>query len=129
MYCVYKHVAPNGKIYIGITSINPLRRWNGGYGYYQNMLFWPDIIRYGWNNITHEILFDNLTKEEACEKEIKLIALYKSNNPEYGYNISAGGSTGSHAAAINKAKRKQERRNKLKKRKTDLYVYGLLSEM
>ena len=48
----------------------------------------------GWNNIEHKILFDNLTKEEACEKEIELIAYYKSNDKKYGYNISSGGEKG-----------------------------------
>lgn len=27
-YSVYKHTAPNGKIYIGITSMKPENRWN-----------------------------------------------------------------------------------------------------
>ena len=32
-----------------------------------------------------------LTKEEACQKEIELIAEYKSNNSDFGYNLTAGG--------------------------------------
>lgn len=32
-YCVYKHVLPNNKIYIGITKQNPLLRWKNGHGY------------------------------------------------------------------------------------------------
>ena len=32
-YTVYKHISPNGKIYIGITSKEPIKRWNGGSGY------------------------------------------------------------------------------------------------
>lgn len=32
-----------------------------------------------------------LQKEEACQKEIELIALYKSNQREFGYNKSSGG--------------------------------------
>lgn len=31
MYSVYKHTAPNGKVYIGITGKDPEKRWlNGG---------------------------------------------------------------------------------------------------
>ena len=90
-YCVYKHTAPNGKVYIGITCQNPLRRWNNGKGYAENSYFSNAIVKYGWDNIKHEILFDNLTKEEACQKEIDLIAEHKSNIADYGYNISSGG--------------------------------------
>ena len=30
-YCVYKHVFPDGKVYIGNTSRMPLNRWHFGY--------------------------------------------------------------------------------------------------
>lgn len=90
-YCVYKHICPNGKVYIGITSQNPLRRWREGNGYIHNDYFYNAILKYGWDNIRHEILFSNLTEEEACEKELELIAEYKSNQREFGYNICDGG--------------------------------------
>ena len=90
-YKVYKHISPNGKVYIGITKRNVEDRWNDGKGYKGNEHFYRAIQKYGWNNFNHEILFENLTKEEACQKEIELIAEYKSNNFEYGYNICAGG--------------------------------------
>ena len=35
--------------------------------------------------------FDNLTKEEACWIEQRLILAYHSNDPLYGYNITSGG--------------------------------------
>lgn len=91
MFCVYKHTSPNGKVYIGITKDNPENRWRSGKGYYQNVHFTGAINKYGWENFKHEILFENLTKEEACQKEIELIAKYQSNNPDYGYNQSIGG--------------------------------------
>lgn len=94
MYCVYKHTTPNGKVYIGITSKNPLKRWNNGIGYSKNILFYRAIVKYGWDNIKHEILLYGLTEEEACKKEIELIAEYKSTNPDYGYNLSIGGQSG-----------------------------------
>lgn len=98
MYCVYKHTTPTGKVYIGITGGNPLARWRGGYGYYKNKHFYSAILKYGWENITHEILFDNLTKEQAEAKEIELIALHQSANREYGYNIDNGGTAnGKHS--------------------------------
>ena len=91
MYCVYKHTAPNGKIYIGITGRNPLRRWNNGNGYRNNPHFWNAIKKYGWKNIRHEILLDGLAKEEAERHEILLIKSHDSANPLYGYNKSSGG--------------------------------------
>ena len=72
-YCVYKHTAPNGKVYIGITSQDVLARWNHGNGYKNNKHFFSAIVKYGWDNIRHEILYDDLTKEDACKKEIGLI--------------------------------------------------------
>ena len=90
-YIVQKHTTPNGKVYIGITNQTPQRRWSNGSGYYRQKLFNNAIEKYGWENIKHEILFDGLTKEQAEQKEIYLIALYKSNQREYGYNIAKGG--------------------------------------
>lgn len=49
------------------------------------------IEKYGWDNIDHEIIESELTKEEAEAKERELIAKYKSNVPEHGYNITSGG--------------------------------------
>lgn len=90
-YCVYKHTTPNGKVYIGITSKNPLIRWNGGYGYINQPYFWNAIVKYGWQNIRHEILYTELTLNEAYEHERRLIAEYESTDTAKGYNISHGG--------------------------------------
>lgn len=33
-YSIYKHTFPNGKVYIGVTSLAPERRWgNNGHNY------------------------------------------------------------------------------------------------
>ena len=90
-YYVYKHTFPNNKVYIGITKQKPEKRWGNGKGYKHNDYIQNAINKYGWQNIKHKILYKNLTKEEAEEKEIKLIAYYKSNKKEYGYNIENGG--------------------------------------
>ena len=90
-YKVYIHICPNNKKYIGITC-NIKQRWGkNGYGYRKNVLFSRAIKKYGWNNIEHKILFENLTEKEAQLKEIELISKYKSSNSKYGYNISIGG--------------------------------------
>lgn len=91
MWCVYRHTCPNGKVYIGITGRDPLKRWKGGFGYRNNDHFSSAIMKYGWDNIKHEILFDGLTKSEAEAEEIKQIKLHRSTQKEYGYNKSTGG--------------------------------------
>ena len=91
-WCVYKHTAPNGKVYIGITHTKPKYRWGkGGYGYRSNQHFANAINKYGWENFTHEILSDGLTQEQAERKETELISFYNSADPEYGYNVALGG--------------------------------------
>lgn len=90
-YKVYKHTAPNGKVYIGITHQNPLSRWAGGFGYETQVYFWRAIVKYGWINFKHEILYDGLTKQEAKEIEVRLIKEYNSQDINCGYNIMPGG--------------------------------------
>ena len=94
-YCVYKHTCPNGKVYIGLTGIKPKYRWDNGHGY-KKQVFYRAVLKYGWDNIKHEILYDNLSLEEANYLESTLIREYRSDNPDYGYNIARGGNgTGS----------------------------------
>lgn len=86
MYTIYKHTCPNGKVYIGQTKLKPKVRWNNGYGYSHQTVFFTDILTFGWNNIKHEILETVETKEEARERERYYILKYRSNEPEFGYN-------------------------------------------
>lgn len=90
-YTVYMHTSPSGKRYIGITRQSVKNRWKNGYGYQVQPYFWRAIKKYGWHSFKHEILYTNLTKEEAEQKEIELIAKYKSNNNNFGYNVEHGG--------------------------------------
>ena len=90
-YTVYMHTVPNGKIYIGITKQNPIKRWLHGKGYQKQEYFYNAILKYGWDNIEHRILFTELSQEEAEQKEIELIKQYRSNQREFGYNIENGG--------------------------------------
>ena len=90
-YKVYIHIFPNNKVYIGITKQKPENRWNNGRGYKNNDYLVNAILKYGWDNIEHKILYNNLSKEEAEQKEIELIKKYKSNIKKYGYNILNGG--------------------------------------
>lgn len=90
-FMVYKHTTPSNKIYIGITCQKPQKRWRYGYGYSNCPLFYKAIKKYGWDNINHEILYENLTKEEAILKEKELIEKYDSTNNKKGYNLTKGG--------------------------------------
>lgn len=92
-YTVYMHISPSNKRYIGITSKSVNKRWNNGLGYIKNDHFWRAIQKYGWNNFQHIIVAEKLSKQEACELEIKLIANYNTQDWEYGYNIMPGGET------------------------------------
>ena len=90
-YKVYIHIFPNKKVYIGITRQKVEYRWNNGKKYDNNIYMTNAIQKYGWDNIEHKVLYENLTKEEAEQKEIELIKQYKSNIREFGYNILKGG--------------------------------------
>ena len=93
-YCVYKHTSPSNKVYIGITyHTNPAIRWGpGGCGYAYNQHFWNAIRKYGWDNFKHEILHQNLTREQALALESDLIHEYQATNPDFGYNKITGSS-------------------------------------
>ena len=90
-YCVYMHTSPSGKRYIGITGTSTDKRWRDGKGYNKQPYFYRAINKYGWDNMTHEILFSNLSREEACRLEMICIKLFRSNELEFGYNLSVGG--------------------------------------
>lgn len=91
-WCVYIHTTPVNKKYIGITSRNPYIRWAKGRGYSHSPHFNNAILKYGWDNIQHKIVCSNLTEEVAKAVEITLIYYYNTTNPEFGYNITKGGS-------------------------------------
>ena len=93
MYIVYQHKNKiNNKVYIGITSRTPQERWgNQGCNYKSSPYFYNSIQKYGWDNFEHNILYTDLTKEEACKKEQELIKQFNSMNREFGYNSTSGG--------------------------------------
>jgi len=114
-YSVYMHTnKKNNKKYIGITSINPTRRWrNDGSGYTCGH-FKHAIEKYGWDNFTHEILKTELTEEEAKAEEIRLIALYDTTNEAKGYNLTTGGggTSGYNLPEETKAKMSESKKGK-----------------
>lgn len=95
-WTVYVHEFPNGKRYVGVTSQNPpeLRWRSNGEGYNNQGYISRAIKKYGWNNVRHEILLQTSSESEAFEEEKRLISEYKTNDRNYGYNISSGGEAG-----------------------------------
>ena len=67
------------------------QRWDNGNGYRNNKHFYDAILKYGKDNFQHIIIAENLSKEESCELEKKLIKQYDTTNREKGYNHSTGG--------------------------------------
>ena len=97
-YCIYLHTNKiNGKKYVGQTCLKPERRWKNGLGYKGCVHFFNAIIKYGWDNFEHEIVYNNLTKEEADYFEDLMINSLNTTDYNYGYNIKDGGSIGKHS--------------------------------
>lgn len=98
-YKLYRHILRKeiseyefDKYYYGITSYKYVTtRWNRGDGYIHNNSFYKDILKFKWDNFEHEVLFNNLTLEEAESLERMYIALYDTMNPKHGYNKQTGG--------------------------------------
>lgn len=91
-YVVYLHtLKSDGRKYVGITCQKPEKRWKNGGGYQTNKYFWRAIQKYGWNNFKHEILFENLSGNQACLKEQALIKLFNTTDYKFGFNLTTGG--------------------------------------
>lgn len=99
-YTVYKHTCPNNRVYIGITRQQPKRRWGDGMCYMNSKRFFAAIVKYGWDNISHEILESGLTYGEAKKKEIEYIEKFKSNDERFGYNMTLGVGTRSFTKSL-----------------------------
>ena len=89
MYTVYQHRnLKNGKSYIGMTSREPKRRWNYGWGYKDNLRMWNDIQESDWNtDWEHNIIGQFEDKQEALKYEAFMIAML--GTVRNGYNTSA----------------------------------------
>lgn len=107
-WCVYIHISPSNKAYVGITCDRPERRWQNGLGYLKKTKYGdyaqPAIARaiskYGWDNFEHIIWACELTKEQACKYEQTLISLFNTQDRQYGYNIRQGGDDGGKGRVV-----------------------------
>lgn len=92
MYKIYKYTNTiNGKIYIGQTKNTLEQRALNGTNYKGSRHFYNAIQKYGWNNFVPEILAEGLSLDEANIREEYYISLFKSTDPNIGYNIRIGG--------------------------------------
>lgn len=90
-YYVYVHIFPDGKLYVGSTRQEPKKRWRYGKGYKNSKTVYEPILKYGWDNIKHIVLFSNIDFDRAMIIEQELIKKYDTRNPEKGYNTKCGG--------------------------------------
>lgn len=136
-YIVYMHINKvNGKRYIGITSQPSEKiRWKRGSGYAKQKRFYSAIKCYGWDNFEHLVLERGLSKEQAEKREAELIAEYKSNDLNHGYNVENGGvihklsdEQKEHLRKINTGKKHSEetkkRMSEAQKKVNHSWLYG-----
>lgn len=98
-YKVYYHKVPKeisgykfDKYYIGISCRKNLAdRWGKDGGGYKSQPFYRAIQKYGWNNIEHKVLFENLSSQDAKNIEMVLIQTLDTQIGHKGYNNTMGG--------------------------------------
>ena len=74
-----------------LAKKNLADRWGkDGIGY-KSQPFYHAIHKYGWDNIEHKILFENLSSEEAKNIEMVLIQTLDTQIGHKGYNNTMGG--------------------------------------
>lgn len=84
------------KTYIGQTVQHPpIKRWLDHYKQINqstnNLYLYRAFRRWGVENFTFQILEEDINIEELNEKEQRWIKKYRSDDPEYGYNLTKGG--------------------------------------
>lgn len=90
IYCIYKHTSPSGKSYIGLTKNYNRRSRLHRHPSSGCRLFKAAIDKYGWDAFTHEILFSNISLDDANRLETELIIEHNTLAP-HGYNLTNGG--------------------------------------
>ncbi len=111
VWVVYCHINKiNQKKYVGITSQTVQKRWKNGFGYISSPHFYAAIRKYGWDNFEHIVLFDDLTEQEAKQKEQELIKFWNLRDSEYGYNMTDGGEGVKGLYVSNETRRKLSER-------------------
>lgn len=84
----------NSKVYIGCTTKTVEERFKKHCLKRNNTIFGKAIKSYGRDNFTIEIIETCLSEKDMFEKEIFWIKEFKSNNRDFGYNMTEGGDRG-----------------------------------
>ena len=92
-YSVYQLIFPDGKQYIGRTSLPLEERWKNGLGYIHQRELNEAIEKCGWENVKKIRCIENWCEESAINLEQYLIEVNRTTDPRYGYNKSRGGVT------------------------------------
>ena len=96
-HCIYKHTFPDGKVYIGQTlSGNTERRWQEGFGYQGQKKVFEAIVKFGWENIKHEVIEDHIEDADTDMRETFYIVAYDAVLNGYNSNYGHGGETWWH---------------------------------
>lgn len=95
----------NGKMYVGITSYPKSRKQRhfSKTGHSSFSIIRVAMDKYGRENFSFEILCIG-TKEYILDLEVKAIALYRTCERKFGYNIKPGGQSG-RGYSVNGTKR------------------------
>lgn len=102
----------NGKTYIGKTEKSLNERWKHHLKHVKkgtNRYLYDAIRYYGINNFSIEKIEEVADKSELNQKEIYWIKQLKSNNKNFGYNMTEGGDGGKMSDAIYKRLADQKR--------------------
>jgi group I intron endonuclease len=88
----------NRKCYIGFdTSFNGHRWYHHCWAYDKpNVIDYDKVLyrafrKYGLENFKYEELEQCISHQHCLEREVYWIALYMSNSPAFGYNVTTGG--------------------------------------
>lgn len=90
MGCLYKIDFPNGKAYIGISTVSVERRFVAHCATGNNSLIGRAIRKHGKTNVTLQVLVMADDWKYLCELEKKAIVTFGTKNPA-GYNVTDGG--------------------------------------
>jgi len=93
IYC-HTHIE-SGRRYVGLTVRGMMRRWSQHVSqsrHSKKLWHFPNAIhKYGKDAFSHEVLKICSTLEEANAYEEYFIDLFRTRDPEYGFNLAKGG--------------------------------------
>lgn len=84
MIC-YLYTFPNGKKYCGITKNSIEQRASGRY---KGQRVGYAIEKYGWENVTKEVILESDNEDLIQQKEIDTIKELNLLDTDFGYNVS-----------------------------------------